>query len=412
MTALRPPAADWLLAAGSFVFGVVVAITLEAFDFEGERSVDLSAIALLGAMSAPLLARRRWPIPVVLAVLAVSTPYHLLDYPHEATMPASLVAAFTAARYSEPPRRPVAALVAMAAMILPVVAASGAPGDALLDIGWLLMAFFAGLTVRFYGNWTAAVTARLEQERADEVERRVAEERILIAAELHDVLAHGLAVANVQASVAAHLIDQLPSRGDAPLRDLSSTLHSLSDTSRATLHELRAILDVLHGGEAEPTEPAPHLGELQRLVDMAETADVRVDVEAAGLPSELPSTVSVVAYRIIQESLTNVIRHSTAKHATVRLNQDGHRLRIAVIDHGPARPDSTVTSAGFGIVGMAAGRRLSAASCPLGRASPEDSRYRPACRCRRPGGCRRDPGRDRRRPDSGPRRVRAAGQLR
>ena len=354
MTAFRPPVADWLLAAGSFVLGVVVAVTLESVDFDGERSVDLWAIALLGAMSAPLLARRRWPILVVLAVVAVSTPYHLLDYPHEATLAASLVAAFAAARYSEPQRRAVAALVAVAAVTVPVLAdeASGGSGDALLGAGWLFMAFFAGLAVRFHQNWTAAVAARLEQERTDEVERRVAEERVLIAAELHDVLAHGLAVANVQASVAAHLIDQLPMRGDASLRELSSTLHNLSDTSRATLHELRAVLDVLHGGETEPTEPAPHLGELQRLVEMAEAADVRVDVEADGLPDELPSTVSVVAYRIIQESLTNVIRHSMAKHATVRLDQDGHQLRIAVVDQGPARPSSTVTSAGFGIVGM------------------------------------------------------------
>ncbi|MBC9733307.1 sensor histidine kinase [Nocardioides sp. zg-578] len=354
MTALRPPVADRLLAAGSFVLGVVAAVTLEAVDFDGERSVDLWAIVLLGAVSAPLLVRRRWPIPVALAVLAVSTPYHLLDYPHEATMAASLVAAFTAARYSEPQRRAVAALVAVGAVTVPVVAdeASGAPGDALLGLGWLLVAFFAGLAVRFRQDWNASVTARLEQERADEVERRVAEERVLIAAELHDVLAHGLAVANVQASVAAHLIDQLPRRADAPLRELSSTLHHLSDTSRATLHELRAILDILHGGEAEPTEPAPQLGELQRLVDMAEAAGVRVDVEAAGLPEELPSTVSVVAYRIVQESLTNVIRHSAAERATVRLRQDDHRLRIAVVDPGPARPDPTVTSAGFGIVGM------------------------------------------------------------
>jgi signal transduction histidine kinase len=351
---LRPPVADRLLAAASFVLGVVVAITLEAVDFDGERSVDLWAIVLLGAMSAPLLARRRWPIVAVLAVLAVSTPYHVLDYPHEATMPASLVAAFTAARYSEPPRRAAAALVAVAAVTVPVLAdeASGGSGDALLGVGWLFMAFFAGLAVRFHQNWKAAVTARLEQERADEVERRVAEERVLIAAELHDVLAHGLAVANVQASVAAHLIDQLPRRGDASLQELSSTLHNLSDTSRSTLHELRAVLDVLHGGEAEPTEPAPHLGELQRLVEIAEAAGVRVDLEADGLPDEMPSTVSVVAYRIIQESLTNVIRHSTAKHAIVRLDQDGHRLRIAVVDHGPARSESAVTPGGFGIAGM------------------------------------------------------------
>jgi signal transduction histidine kinase len=354
MMALRPPVADRLLAAGSFVVGVVVAITLETVDLDNEQRVDLWAIALLGAISAPLLARRRWPIHVVVAVLALSAPYQILDYPHEATIPASLVAAFTAARYSEPPRRVVVALVAVAAAIEPVAAdeASGALENALLAFGWLFMAFFAGLALRFYLNWKAAVTARLEQDRADEVERRVAKERVLIAAELHDVLAHGLAVANIQASVAAHLIDQLPRRGDAPLQELSSTLQNLSDTSRATLHELRAILDVLHGGESESTEPAPHLGELQRLVDMAEAADVRVDVQADGLPDELPATVSVVAYRIIQESLTNVIRHSTAKHATVRLDQDGHRLRIAVLDHGPARPDSTMTPAGFGIAGM------------------------------------------------------------
>ena len=373
MTTLRPPVADRLLAAGSFVLGVVVAITLEEVDFDGERSVDLWAIALLGSMSASLLARRRWPIPVVLAILAMSTPYHLLDYPHEATMPASLVAAFTAARYSAPPRRAAAALLAVAAVTVPVVAdeVSGTPGDALLGVGWLFIAFFDGLAVRFRENWKAAVTARLEQERADEVERRVAEERVLIAAELHDVLAHGLAVANVQASVAAHLIDNLPGRADTSLQELSTTLHNLSDTSRTTLHELRAVLDVLHGGEAEPTEPAPHLGELQRLVEMAEAADVRVDVEADGLRDELPSTVSVVAYRIIQESLTNVMRHSTAKHATVRLDQDGRRLRIAVVDPGPARPDSTVTPAGFGIAGMtgraqAVGGELSAGPAESG----------------------------------------------
>ena len=354
MTALRPPVADRLLVAGSFVLGVVAAITLHVVDFDGERSVDLWAIVLLGAMSVPLLARRRWPILVVLVVLAVSTPYHLLDYPHEATMPASLVAAFAAARYSAPQRRPVAALVAVAAVTVPVLAdeTSGALGDALLGVGWLFMAFFAGLAVRFRENWKAVVAARLEQERADELERRVAEERVLIAAELHDVLAHGLAVANVQASVAAHLIDQLPDRGDTSLQELSGTLHDLSDTSGATLRELRAVLDVLHGGETEPTEPAPHLGELQRLVEMAEAADVRVDLEAAGLPDELPSTVSVVAYRIIQEALTNVIRHSMAKQATVRLDQDGHRLRITVVDHGPAQPSSIVTPVGFGIAGM------------------------------------------------------------
>ncbi|MDT5014512.1 MAG: hypothetical protein QOD39_672, partial [Mycobacterium sp.] len=120
MMALRPPVVDRLLAAASFVLGGVVAIAIEALATEEQRPLDLWAIALLGAMSAPLLARRRWPIPVLLAVLVVSTPYHLLNYPHEATMPTYLVAAFTVARFSEPQRRAATVLVVMAAVILPV----------------------------------------------------------------------------------------------------------------------------------------------------------------------------------------------------------------------------------------------------------------------------------------------------
>jgi len=354
MMAPRPPVADRLLAAAAFVLSLVAAIVMDAADLDVERSLNLWGVVLLAGMAVLLLARRRWPMGVLLGVVALSLPYHVVDYPHEAALPAVLVAVFSVALFSRLPIKVVAAAVTLvvATGVSGADEVSDVPADVFIGIGWLLVALLAGLALRFHRDWRAAVTERMEQERAGEVERRVAEERVLIAAELHDVLAHGLAVANVQASVAAHLIDQLPSQGDAPLRELSSTLHSLSDTSRATLHELRAILDVLHGGESEPTEPAPHLGELRRLVEMAEAAGVRVDVEADGLPDGLPSTVSVVAYRIIQESLTNVIRHSSAKHATVRLDQDGHRLRITVVDDGPARPSSTVTPSGFGIVGM------------------------------------------------------------
>ena len=355
MTALRPPVADRLLAAASFVLSLVAAIVMDAADLDVERSLDVWGVALLAAMAALLLARRRWPMGVLLGVVALSVPYHIVDYPHEAALPAVLVAVFSVALHSRLPIKVVAAGVALVVVIGVSTAdeASDIPADVFIGIGWLLAALLAGLALRFHRNWRTAVTERMEQERAGEVERRLAEERVLIAAELHDVLAHGLAVANVQASVAAHLIDQLPTRDEPSLRELSRALQNLSESSRATLHELRGILDVLHGGNAESTEPAPHLGEMQRLVEMAEAAEVRVEVEADGLPDELPSTVSVVAYRIIQESLTNVIRHSTAKQATVRLDQDGHRLRIAVVDHGPARPSSPVTSAGFGIVGMA-----------------------------------------------------------
>src|SRR5690349_7671815 len=111
MRTLRAPVADWLLAAATFALGVAVALTLQQVDYDGERRVDAGAVALLAATSAPLLVRRRWPILSVLAVLVVSTPYHLLDHPHEATLPVSFVAAYAAARYSEPQQRAVAAVL-------------------------------------------------------------------------------------------------------------------------------------------------------------------------------------------------------------------------------------------------------------------------------------------------------------
>src|SRR3954453_6366823 len=168
MMALRPPAADRLLAAAVFVLSLVAAIVMDAADLDVERSLDVWGVALLAAMAALLLARRRRPMGVLLGVVALSVPYHLVDYPHEAALPAVLVAVFSVALHSLLPMKVVAAGVALVVVTGVSTAddASQIPADVLIEIGWLLVALLAGLALRFHRNWRAAVAERMEQEGA------------------------------------------------------------------------------------------------------------------------------------------------------------------------------------------------------------------------------------------------------
>src|SRR5690242_6012047 len=122
MKALRPSAADWLLAAVAFVVSLVAAIVMDAADLDVERSLDVGGVVLLAGMAALLLARRRRPMGVLLGVVALSLPYHLVDYPHEAALPAVLVAVFSVALHSRLPVKVVAAGVAL--VVVTVVSAA------------------------------------------------------------------------------------------------------------------------------------------------------------------------------------------------------------------------------------------------------------------------------------------------
>jgi signal transduction histidine kinase len=175
---------------------------------------------------------------------------------------------------------------------------------------------------------------------AEEEQRRVGEQRLELAQELHDVLAHNISLINVQASVALHLLDEQPDQA-------RPALTSIKDASHDALQELRTALDVLRRGEAAPRTPAPTLAELPTLLDNVRASGLDIDFEQHGEPPPLSATTELAAYRIVQEALTNITRHAHAHHARVRLGYDAG-VRIEVTDDGVGG----TAAPGKGITGM------------------------------------------------------------
>ena len=170
-------------------------------------------------------------------------------------------------------------------------------------------ALFAGIAVANRNAYVASIRDRAEQD----ARRRLDEERLRIARELHDVVAHTMATINVQAGVAAHV---LPTRPEAA----AESLQAIKTASKEGLRELRAILNVLRqADDADPTQPAPGTARLEDLIAGARRAGLETTFAVTGDPVPLPAAVDLAAYRIIQESLTNTIRHAGPATAAVSL---------------------------------------------------------------------------------------------
>jgi signal transduction histidine kinase len=192
-----------------------------------------------------------------------------------------------------------------------------------------------------------------EHTREDEARRRVDAERLRIARELHDVLAHGIATINVQAGVAAHVLHEHPEHA-------AQALQTIKQTSKDALRELRDVLGVLReADESEPREPTPGLSQLERLIDATSRAGVPTQVTISGHRPALPATVDLAAYRIVQESLTNILRHAGSTSATVAISFDAEGMTVSVDDNGrgherlPREPSALrPRTVGHGIRGM------------------------------------------------------------
>jgi signal transduction histidine kinase len=179
------------------------------------------------------------------------------------------------------------------------------------------------------------------QRVAAEVERRREDEqRLLLAQELHDVLAHNISLINVQASVALHLVDDHPDQARPALVNIKAASHD-------ALKELRTALDVLRHGEAAPRAPAPTLADLDELIDGVRLGGLDVHMTIDGPVEPLPSAVELAAYRIVQEALTNVTRHAQAHDVSVHIEYD-EGVTIEVLDDGVGG----APTAGNGLVGM------------------------------------------------------------
>jgi signal transduction histidine kinase len=299
------------------------------------------------AACAPLPLRRRHPVPVTLAVLALVFGYHLMGFPGEALGIALFVAVYSVAAYGGPRSLPVAAaltVVAGAAPTIPPHAQSWSdPAVYGPTIGMLCVAILGG-TVR---QRRVDAEERVRQARAAataEMHRRLTDERLRIARELHDVLAHTISVIAVQGGLALDALDDNP-------RLARTAVTTMRSSAREALAELRAALTALRGGaETTGTAPQPHLRDLPTLADAARAAGLTVHLDLAAAPDGLLPAVELTAYRIVQEALTNVVRHAGAGSVWVCLRREAGALRVEVSDDGrglSGQPDS-----GMGLRGM------------------------------------------------------------
>ncbi len=363
--ARRHPAALNVLLVGVYV-AVVASLSLTSADGTGGASNAGSRIVAAAAMGLPLLGRTRWPLPVFVATLALSSLALVAGIARDWFVGPALalyeVADRAPSTRSELTRAIVIATAVIAVAL--VVAGSAAPpsqvaeglavGAVVLGVGWIL-----GWVGRERREYRAAAAAA-------QVQQAVAEERLRVAREIHDVVAHGVSLIVVRASVASHVMDRRPDEA----RDALAMIES---TGRESLRELRRVVGALRAGDPPDGAPAgvePPLGgpaDLRAIADAVAPAGVRVELDADDL-APLSPLVAATVHRVVQEALTNVVRHAapTTCRIMVRITADEVVVRVEDDGAGAGWRPSGVGSGGHGIAGMRERVRLLAGSLDAG----------------------------------------------
>jgi signal transduction histidine kinase len=311
------------------------------------RHLGAVAFILLALGPLALVLRRSYPRAVFVFVFAATLLYVVLGYP-QGPVYAALVIAFGRAVMAGHRVMTRASIVVGWALFLwlpPAVGAAPTPQvlSAVALAAWLLVLIVVCEGVR--GRRERSAEARRQREL--QARRRADEERLRIARELHDVLAHSISLINVQSGVALHLLEEHPEQA-------RTALTAINEASAEALREVRSVLGVLRGdGEQPPRAPTAGLASLDEVVSRAAAAGVTVSVQVDGERRALPTSVDLAAFRIVQESLTNAVRHAGAGEVTVRLEYGPDALRVQVDDdgRGPA-PGGETNDGGSGIPGM------------------------------------------------------------
>jgi signal transduction histidine kinase len=356
----RLPARSWLFdsALALVAAGLSTALFIGLVDGTQPglpRSMVVLGYALVLLHTLPLAARRRFPLAVLAISVASGLAFAAIGLPAAFLGPPILVPAYTVAAYGDR-WVPLAGLAVAEVGLAAVQLTRGGwkdPPDLVQFVLIIAAAWLLGHFVHNYRAYAARLeerTAELEQAREELARRAVVEERLRLARELHDVVAHAMSVIAVQSGVGAHVAGTQP-------QEAAKALGAIEATSRAALTELRRLLGVLRQ-DSEPQgdlAPVPGLADLDGLLAEVAKAGLAVRLRVEGTPSPLPPGVDLSAYRIVQEALTNVVKHAGLARAQVVVGYRDHEVTVEVTDDGrgvTAPTGDGPARVGHGLIGM------------------------------------------------------------
>jgi signal transduction histidine kinase len=351
LRSLNPLAVDTVLAAVMTTIGIISVYSQDVIG--GLREPSAMALVTILMITGPVVIRRVNPL-LALSISCAGILLHIVsDWPEGSAPLSVLLLTYTVAAWDTPRRAALGLGVVYGTLVLLGVADTpgldtlGVVGNlAVFTVGWMI-----GIALRARRQ-TLEARVREAEERAN-VERQsaaraIAEERLRIAQELHDVVAHSMSVIAVQAGVGAHVLEERPEQARA-------ALEAISATSRGTLTEMRRLLGVLRDGDGERSHaPAPGVADVPQLIEDVRAAGVPVTLTMSGSTDSTNAGVELSAYRVVQEALTNVIKHAgTASHVDVTVRYEPGSLAVEVVDdgRGAAAPNG-LNGSGHGLVGM------------------------------------------------------------
>ncbi|MFI8966547.1 sensor histidine kinase [Streptomyces sp. NPDC053493] len=389
----RAVSATWLrdvdprFVDATLAVGLVAATSAVGHQYHpaGWPPFDASAYGLTALIGIPLAFRRVTPVAALVVSCAAFAWYLAAGYQPSLNFWVPAIALYSVAA-----QRPFRTAAAAAVLVAAVILYSGLTAPELGVATAVVQALAVPPVVWLFGTSTrriarrnrqlAQLTAQLREAQEERAKRAVAEEQRRIARELHDVVAHHMSVINVQAGMAGYVFTSAPATARA-------ALDTISETSQEGLRELRRILTLLRtesSVEASPDDPAAEPGTgyapmpgLAGLADMAErvrAAGVAVELRTAGTPRPLAPGVELCAYRVVQEALTNVIKHARPAHAAVLVEYGPAELRVTVTDDGRGRPApvnrtdpaNVAAPSGHGLIGMRERARLYGGTVDVG----------------------------------------------
>ncbi|MEU6345333.1 sensor histidine kinase [Streptomyces sp. NPDC046977] len=347
------PRRPWI-ASVVLAFVQVVGTTAASHNGTGHVPLDHFGYLLLLAGPVALLWRRRAPVVVAAVVSAVTLVYLAAGYAYGPVFLSVVAAYFSAVAAGR--RRSVfvvaaclyTAYVLVTLWLYRYLPPTGDHRASWAQVSGAAAWLLAILAVAELWRLRRESYVRERRERAEEARRRADEERLRIARELHDVLAHSISVINVQAGVALALMDERPEQA-------RQALTTIKAASKEALGEVRQVLGTLRAPGEAPRSPAPGLDRLPELLEQAAGAGLGVEVTREGTAVPLPPGVDLAAFRIVQEALTNIIRHSGSRRASLRIVHRAREIELCVDDEGPATAtaaQSPDADGGNGLLGM------------------------------------------------------------